>query len=69
MKLRLILIAIAAVAVVGSSVAMVYAWEPPIAPIAPSSAGPFKPATVRKRALLAMAIDTTRCRRDPDGRI
>jgi hypothetical protein len=59
MKLRLILIAIAAVTMVGSSVAMVYAWEPPIAAVAPSSTGPFKPATVDKRALLAMAIDTT----------
>ena len=46
MKLRLILIAIAAVAVVGGSVALVYAWESPIAPVAPSSAGPFEPAVV-----------------------
>jgi nicotinate dehydrogenase subunit B len=34
MKFRLILIAIAAVAVVGASVVLVYAWESPTAPVA-----------------------------------
>jgi Molybdopterin-binding domain of aldehyde dehydrogenase len=59
MKFRLILIAIAAVAVVGASVALVYVWESPIAPVAPSSAGPFEPALVHEGALLAMAIEST----------
>jgi nicotinate dehydrogenase subunit B len=59
MKFRLILIAIAAVAVVGVSVALVCAWESPIAPVAPPSAGPFEPALVHKGALLAMAIEST----------
>jgi hypothetical protein len=58
-KLRLILIAIAAVAVVGGSLALVYAWESPIAPVALSYAGPFEPALVHKGALLAMAIEST----------
>jgi nicotinate dehydrogenase subunit B len=59
MKFRIIFIAIAAVAVVGASVALVYVWESPIAPVAPSSAGPFEPALVHEGALLAMAIEST----------
>jgi hypothetical protein len=58
-KLRLTLIAIAAVSVVGGSVALVYAWESAIAPVAPSSAGPFEPALVHKGVLLAIAIEST----------
>jgi hypothetical protein len=56
MKLRLILIAIAAVAVVrilGRDGLRLGTAN------SPSCMGPFKPATVQKRALLAMAIDTT----------
>ena len=59
MKLKLIPIAIAAVAVVGILGRDGLRLGTANSPSRPSSTGPFKPATVHKRALLAVAIDTT----------
>jgi mono/diheme cytochrome c family protein len=58
-KYRSFVIAAIVVAVVGGAV--VYAWQSPIAPIVPSSVGPFEPALVRKGALLARLGDCGTC--------
>jgi nicotinate dehydrogenase subunit B len=61
MKFRLILIAIAAVAVVGASVALVYAWESPTAPVA------VEPDTGRVHVKRMVAAVDTRQVVNPDG--
>jgi mono/diheme cytochrome c family protein len=64
-KFRFLTIAIVAVVVAGCLAAIIYAWQPSIAPIVPSSAGPFDPALVRKGSRLALLGDCGTCHTVP----
>jgi hypothetical protein len=68
-KFRSFVIAAVVVTVVGDAAAFGYAWQSPIAPIVPSSAGPFELALVHKGALLARVGDCGTCHTASGGAV
>jgi len=60
-KFGFLSVGLVAVAALGAAAAFGYAWQSPIAPIVPSSVGPFEPALVHKGALLARVGDCGTC--------
>jgi mono/diheme cytochrome c family protein len=64
---RSLIFTIAAAGVFCGAAALIYAWQPEIAPIAPVPAASFDPAVVRRGAELALLGDCRTCHTAPDG--
>jgi mono/diheme cytochrome c family protein len=64
---RYLVLTMAAAGVVCGAAALIYAWQPAIAPIAPLSAASFDPALVRRGAELALLGDCRTCHTAADG--
>ncbi len=67
MKLRSVLLALLAVGAMGVTAALLYAWESPIPPIDPGSAGAPDRAKARRGASLALLGDCATCHTAPGG--
>lgn len=68
MRRARVVIAAAAIGIVGAGAALFYAWQPALAPITPPAPATFDQALVRRGAELALLGDCQTCHTAPGGR-